>query len=154
MCCSKYRPPMTYQVKQTLGMMFKAIFDPKLLVQVFAHIFLFFYPSGNQIRPDFLSRILCLGHLFVFLLPVLPMLGFPGTTSGIEPACQCRRRKRHGFDPWVRKIPWRREWPTPVFLPGEFSGQRSLVGCHPWDCKRVRHDWATNTHTYTHLTQR
>ena len=33
-----------------------------------------------------------------------------------------------GFDPWVRKIPWRRKWqPTPVFLPGEFHGQRSLV---------------------------
>ena len=34
-----------------------------------------------------------------------------------------------GFDPWVRKIPWKREWlPTPVFLPGEHHGQRSLVG--------------------------
>ena len=33
------------------------------------------------------------------------------------------------FDPWVGKIPWRREWqPTPVFLPGEFNGQKSLVG--------------------------
>ena len=31
--------------------------------------------------------------------------------------------------PWVGKIPWRREWqPTPVFLPGEFQGQRSLAG--------------------------
>ena len=37
--------------------------------------------------------------------------------------------KRHGFDPWVRKIFWRRAWqPTPVFLLGEFHGQRSLVG--------------------------
>ena len=36
---------------------------------------------------------------------------------------------RHGFDLWVRKIPWRRAWqPTPVFLPGESHGQRSLVG--------------------------
>ena len=36
---------------------------------------------------------------------------------------------RLGFDPWVRKIPWRREWlPILVFLPGEFHGQRSLVG--------------------------
>ena len=34
-----------------------------------------------------------------------------------------------GFDPWVGKIHWRREWqPTPVFLPGEFYGQRSLLG--------------------------
>ena len=34
--------------------------------------------------------------------------------------------------PWVRKIPWRRAWQsTPVFLPGEFHGQRSLAGCSP-----------------------
>ena len=39
------------------------------------------------------------------------------------------RCKRRGFNPWVGKIPWRRKWqPTPVFLPGEFHGQRSLVG--------------------------
>ena len=34
--------------------------------------------------------------------------GFPGGTSGKEPACQCRRPKRHGFNPWVGKIPWRK----------------------------------------------
>jgi len=34
-----------------------------------------------------------------------------------------------GFDPWVGQIPWRRAWqPTPVFLPGEFHGQRRLAG--------------------------
>ena len=41
-------------------------------------------------------------------------------------------------------MPWRRKWPpTPVFSPGEFHGQRSLVGYGPWGCERVRHDWAT-----------
>ena len=46
--------------------------------------------------------------------------------TGKESACQCRRHRRHEFDPWVRKIPWRRQWqPTPVFLPGESHGQRS-----------------------------
>ena len=35
-------------------------------------------------------------------------IGFPGGTSGKEPACQCRRLKRHGFNPRIRKIPWRR----------------------------------------------
>ena len=56
-------------------------------------------------------------------------MGFPGGTSGKEPTCQRRRCKRHGFDPWVGKISWRRAWPpTPVFLPGESHGQRSLVG--------------------------
>ena len=40
------------------------------------------------------------------------------------------------LDPWVGKIPWRREWlPTPLFLPEEFHGQRSLVGCCQWRCK-------------------
>ena len=54
---------------------------------------------------------------------------FSGGTSGKEPACQCRRYKRLGFDPWVRKFPWRRKWqPSPVFLPGESHGQWRLVG--------------------------
>ena len=44
--------------------------------------------------------------------------------------------KRHRFDPWVGKISWRRAWkPTPVFLPGEFCGWRSLVGYSPWGHK-------------------
>ena len=42
------------------------------------------------------------------------------------PAMQCGRP---GFDPWVRKIPWKRKWkPNPVFLPGECHGQKSLWG--------------------------
>jgi len=46
--------------------------------------------------------------------------------------------QRPGFNPWVRKIPWRRAWqPIPVFLPREFHGQRSLVGHSPWDCKEL-----------------
>ena len=44
--------------------------------------------------------------------------------------------QKTGFDPWVGKIPWRRKWqPTPVFLPGKFHGQRSLVGYSPWGRK-------------------
>ena len=40
------------------------------------------------------------------------------------------------FHPWMVKIPWRRKWqPTPVLLPGESHGQRSLVGYSPWDHK-------------------
>ena len=66
---------------------------------------------------------------------------FPGGASNKGTTCRCGRHKRHGFDPWVGKILWRRTWqPTPVFLPGESSGQRSLVGsqrlgphtCIPW----------------------
>ena len=59
---------------------------------------------------------------------------FPGGASSKEPACQCRRHKRREFNPWVRKIPWRRaQQPTPVFLPGESHGQRSGLA-------RVGHD--------------
>ena len=48
----------------------------------------------------------------------------------------CLQCRRPGFNPWVRKIPWRRKWQsTPVFLPGKSHGQRSLVGYSPWVCK-------------------
>ena len=48
----------------------------------------------------------------------------------------CLQFRRPEFDPWVRKIPWRREWlPTPVFLPREYHGQRSLAGYSAWGRK-------------------
>ena len=54
-------------------------------------------------------------------------MGFPGGSDGKESHLQCRRPR---FNPWVSKIPWRREWqPTPVFLPRESHGQRSI--CWP-----------------------
>ena len=54
---------------------------------------------------------------------------FPGGASGKEPTGKCRRCRRPGFDPWARKIQWRRaQPPTSEFLPGESHGQRSLVG--------------------------
>ena len=50
--------------------------------------------------------------------------GFP--CSSAELACRCRRYKKHGFNTWVRKIPWWWAWQlTPVFLPGESHGQKS-----------------------------
>ena len=55
--------------------------------------------------------------------------------SGKEPTCKC---KRCGFNPFSRKIPWRREWqPTPAFLPGEFHGQRSLAVYSPGGHKEL-----------------
>ena len=52
-------------------------------------------------------------------------MGFPGGPRGKEPACQCRR---HRFNPWVRKILWRRKrQPTSVFLPGKSHGQKNLA---------------------------
>ena len=60
----------------------------------------------------------------------------PKCYSGKEFTCQCKRGKRHRFDPWVEKIPWKRKWhPTPIFLPGKFHGWRNLVGYSPWGRK-------------------
>ena len=79
--------------------------------------------------------------------------GLPGGASGKEPTCQCRRLKRLkrcGFNPWVKKIPWRRKWQCPpVFLPGEFHGQRSLVGCSPWGCKESDMTEHASIHIYS-----
>ena len=58
---------------------------------------------------------------------------FPHGSSGKESTCQCRSPR---FNPWVRKIPWRRKWqPAPVMLPGKIHGQRSLVGYSSWGHK-------------------
>ena len=73
--------------------------------------------------------------------------GIPGGATGKEPTCQCRRQRRR-FDPWVGKIPWKRAWqPTPVFLPGESHGQRSLAGYSPWVAKSQI--WLKGLSTYS-----
>jgi len=65
------------------------------------------------------------------------LTGFPAGVSGKEPTYQCRRLKRCGFHPCVRKIPWRRPWqPIPVFLPGEWReepGRLQSMGCKESD---------------------
>ena len=82
------------------------------------------------------------------LSQLVQSLGFPGSPSGKESTCQCRRYQRPGSDPWVGRIPWRRAWqPTPVFLPGESHEQRSLAGYRPWGRKESK--WL---HTHTELT--
>ena len=54
----------------------------------------------------------------------------------------CLQCRRPGFDPWDRKIPWRRAWQcTPVFLPGKSHGQRNLAGYKSMGLQRVRHDF-------------
>ena len=83
-------------------------------------------------------------HLSVFpsIIYLYVSLGLHCWVSSKESACQCRRHKRPGFDPWVGRIPWRRKWqPTPVSLPGDSHGRRSLVGYNLWG-HRVEHDWS------------
>ena len=68
--------------------------------------------------------------------------------SSKEFACQCRRHRRCRFDPCTRKTIWRRKWQlTPVFLPGKFHGQRSLVGYSPWCPKES--DTTEQLHNFT-----
>ena len=75
-------------------------------------------------------------------------MGFPGGASGKEPACRCRRPKRHRFKPWVGKIPWSGAWqPTAVFLPGGSQGLRGLADYSPVS-KRVGQDWSNLAHTH------
>ena len=64
-----------------------------------------------------------------------PLRGFAGGSDGKESTCNVGEP---GFEPWVRKIPWRRaRQTTPVFLPGESYGQKSLVGYSLWGCKEL-----------------
>ena len=75
------------------------------------------------------------------------MVGLPGGSVVKNPPAnagdhlQCRRP---GFDPWFRKIPWRRKWqPIPIFLPGKFHEQRSLAGYSSQGHKRLGYDLVT-----------
>ena len=72
------------------------------------------------------------------------LLGFPGGSDGKESTCNAGDP---GSIPASGKIPWRSKWKlTPVFLPREFHGERSLVGCSPWSGKEShRSKWITHS---------
>ena len=70
-------------------------------------------------------------------------MGLTGGTSGKEPAYQCRRHKIHSFNPWVRKIPWKKKWQaTPLFFPGEFPWTEEPGRLQSIGSQRVGHDWS------------
>ena len=86
----------------------------------------------------------------------------PSGSAGKGPACQCRRCRRHRFDPWAGKIPWRRKWqpkqPTPVFFPGKSMDKgawkatvhgvaKSWILLSGHACTRARACAHTHTHT-------
>ena len=87
-------------------------------------------------------------------LDTMHCFGLPRWLGGKESDCQCRRCRRLHVDPWVKKITLRKKWqPIPIFLPGKFHEQGSLVSYSQWGHKRVGRDWATEstyTHTHTH----
>ena len=86
----------------------------------------------------FLSKIFLKTHLILFPSQMVKNL----------PAMQ-----KTQFYHWIRKTPWRREWlPTPVFLPGEFHGRRSLVGYSPWGLKELdMTEWLTYSKIYNKI---
>ena len=81
-------------------------------------------------------------YLYIYVNPKLLIYLSPLVTIGLPWWLRwqsvCLQCGRPGFNPWVRKILWRRKWqPTPVFLPGESQGRRSLVGYSPWGRKEM-----------------
>ena len=76
-------------------------------------------------------------------------VGLPRWLGSEEFACQCNRS---WFNPWVRKMPWRRAWqPIPIFVSRKSRGPRCLVGYSP-QCNRVRHDWSDLVYTCYQVT--
>ena len=87
-----------------------------------------------------------------FLFNDISYSGFPGDASSKEPACQCRRHNKFGFDPWIGKTSWSRKWqPTPVFFPGKILWTEEPGGLQYLGSQRVGHYWA-RTHTHRHST--
>ena len=75
--------------------------------------------------------------------------GFPRWLRGKQTTCQCRRLR---LDPWIEKIPWKREWqPTPIFLPEKFHGQRSLAGLQSMGSQKSQTQLNNLTATTTNL---
>ena len=92
--------------------------------------------STCQVSLMLSKKVIPLVLLFLTSSPIL--LSWPGGISGKEPTCQCRRRNRRRCDPWVGKMPWRRDWlPTPVFLdfPSGSDGKESA--CNAGDLSSI-----------------
>ena len=80
--------------------------------------------------------------------------GLPWWLSRRSICLQCRRRRRHGFNPWVRKSPWKRKWPSiPVFLLEKPHGQGNLQATVHRAVKSQTQlsDSLSLTHTHTHF---
>ena len=100
---------------------FRAMSHDIFINPYYIHLFIKYFLTCYDV-PDVCCLLGCRGQFSL----IWPILWLTGNTCGKESTCQCRRQKRHGFYPWVGKIPWRKAWqPTPVFLPGESHGQKA-----------------------------
>ena len=117
--------------------------------------------KGQQIRDlqtptveeGFLLHTSCfhrLSHPTQVLGEMPRLLGLPKWLSGKESSSQCQRCRRHRFDPWVGKIPWRRKWQSTRILAWRTPWTEEPGGLQSIGSKRVRQDWATeHTHSRT-----
>ena len=81
---------------------------------MFKNLFYNYYSKSSLINRYFSQELIDCRH--------------PRGLCGRESPCQFRGYRGHGFNPWVRKILWKRNWqPTPALLPGKFQGQRSMA---------------------------
>ena len=105
-----------------------------------------YLPSEPGGKPIYMCVCVCVYiYTYIFIYAHGHLMGLVVK----ECDCLCRRCRRHWFDPWIEKIPWKRRWqPTLIFLPGESHGLRSLVGYSPWDCKEL--DVTEHAHTLTY----
>ena len=138
--CLTLRDPLDYKLPYSSD---HEVFQARILEWVAISF------SSASFRPrdwTCISRVSCIAGGFFTAEPPGKPKEFAKVTSSVikggsrgkEPACQCIKHKGHRFDPWVRKIPWRRAWqPTPVFLPGKPHGQRNLAGYSPWGRKEM-----------------
>ena len=113
-------------------LLIKSLFYPclfKTRVSLYDPFLPYFSPYPVSWGQVIYTSHFCNRHLIILFLGLAWWLG------GKESSRQCMR---HGFDPQVGKIPWKRKWqPSPVFLPEKSHGQMSLMGYSPWGCKRV-----------------
>ena len=114
-------------------------------------------PQDSPGSPVVKTSVLPIQGTWVWSL-VREQMGLSKWHSSKGSTCQCGRYQRCRFNPRVWRIPWgRKRQPTPVFLPGKFHRQRSLVDYSPWDCKESDTTEClcvyTHRHTHTYKTQ-
>ena len=98
---------------------------------------------------NFITRIF---KVYVCLQVFNVSLRHTGWLSGQGSTCRHKRCRRHGFDPWVEKIPCRRYWqPTPVLLMGKSHGQRSWAGYSPWGCRESDTTKGLSIYSHAHI---
>ena len=100
------------------------------VIHIRVSIFQILFPFRLLYNMEQSPQCYTVGPCWLFILNmtmcICSVSGFPGGSVVKKLACQCRRC---GFDPCIRKIPWRRKWqPAPVVLLWKLYGQRSLVG--------------------------